>query len=235
MHNLALALSERGDTTITGSDDAIFEPSRSRLAAAGILPAAEGWFPEKITKDLDAIVLGMHARADNPELLRAQALGLPIFSYPEYLYESTKGKTRVVIGGSHGKTSTTSMLLHALRLDGMDIDYMVGAQLAGYQTMVRLSNTAEWERLRGAGSRGRQAAQILASLAEASPEPALRAQPPAGAGGAKPRRIVFSVTVLGTMNWRRYSGPPALLPIPLIRWPPKGCRLTRAPVIPRLR
>jgi UDP-N-acetylmuramate: L-alanyl-gamma-D-glutamyl-meso-diaminopimelate ligase len=144
MHNLALALSERGDTTITGSDDAIFEPSRSRLAAAGILPAAEGWFPEKITKDLDAIVLGMHARADNPELLRAQALGLPIFSYPEYLYESTKGKTRVVIGGSHGKTSTTSMLLHALRLDGMDIDYMVGAQLAGYQTMVRLSNTAEW-------------------------------------------------------------------------------------------
>jgi len=144
MHNLALALAERGDTVITGSDDAIFEPSRSRLAAAGILPETEGWFPEKITADLDAVILGMHARADNPELLRAQELGLPIFSYPEYLYEATKGKTRVVVGGSHGKTSTTSMLLHALRMDGLDVDYMVGAQLAGYQTMVRLSNSAEW-------------------------------------------------------------------------------------------
>ncbi|MFM1884837.1 MAG: hypothetical protein RL168_1021 [Bacteroidota bacterium] len=144
MHNLALALAERGDTHISGSDDAIFEPSRSRLQAAGILPEVEGWFPEKITADLDAVILGMHARADNPELLRAQELGLPIFSYPEYLYEATKGKTRVVVGGSHGKTSTTSMLLHALRLDGLEVDYMVGAQLAGYQTMVRLSTTAEW-------------------------------------------------------------------------------------------
>ena len=144
MHNLALALHERGDALITGSDDAIFEPSKSRLYRAGILPEREGWYPEKIHNGIDVIILGMHAKQDNPELLKAKQIGLKIYSYPEFLYESTKNKTRVVIGGSHGKTSITSMLLHSLKRSNSNVDYMVGAQLEGYNTMVRLSTDSEW-------------------------------------------------------------------------------------------
>ncbi len=142
MHNLALALKEK-EYTITGSDDEIFEPSKTRLKNAGILPEEMGWFPEKLHKDLDAVILGMHARADNPELLRAKELGLPVYSYPEYLYEQSKDKTRLVIGGSHGKTSITAMILHVLQLAEMPIDYMVGAQLSGFTTMVKLTKDAK--------------------------------------------------------------------------------------------
>ncbi len=141
MHNLALALHQKG-YHISGSDDEINEPSRSRLSGAGLLPSVMGWFPEKITGELDAIILGMHARADNPELLRAQQLGLKIFSYPEYLYEFSKHKLRVVIGGSHGKTTITAMILHVLKQRNIDFDYMVGAKLDGFDTMVRLSEKA---------------------------------------------------------------------------------------------
>ncbi|MDR1226048.1 MAG: Mur ligase domain-containing protein [Prevotellaceae bacterium] len=142
MHNLALALHAKG-CTVSGSDDEIFDPAKSRLQMAGLLPKEIGWFPEKITKGIDEIILGMHARADNPELLRAKELGLKIYSYPEYLYEQTKGKARVVVGGSHGKTSTTAMIMHVLRHVGIEFDYMVGAQLDGFDTMVRLSNTSQ--------------------------------------------------------------------------------------------
>ena len=114
MHNMAIALHEKG-IHVTGSDDEIFEPSKTRLAKRGLLPAEEGWFEEKITSNLDAVIVGMHARKDNPELLKAQALGLRIFSYPEYVYEQTKDKTRIVIGGSHGKTTTTAMILHVMK------------------------------------------------------------------------------------------------------------------------
>ena len=141
MHNMAIALHDKG-FQVTGSDDEIFEPSKTRLAKRGILPAEIGWFPEKITADLDAVILGMHARKDNPELIRAQELGLKIFSYPEYLYDQTKEKTRVVIGGSHGKTSITAMILHVLHENKIDCDYMVGAQLDGFDCMVRLSKEA---------------------------------------------------------------------------------------------
>ena len=142
MHNLAIALHLKG-YNVTGSDDEIFDPAKSRLAKYGLLPKEEGWHPERITGDLDAIVLGMHARADNSELLKAQELGLRIYSYPEYLYEQSKDKTRVVIGGSHGKTTTTAMILHALAHAGIEADYMVGAQLEGFEVMVRLSETAK--------------------------------------------------------------------------------------------
>ena len=142
MHNLALALHRKG-YTVTGSDDEIFDPARTRLANEGLLPDSEGWHPERITPDLDAVVLGMHARIDNPELLRAQELGLKIYSYPEYLYEQSKDKLRIVIGGSHGKTTTTAMILHVLRHAGIEADYMVGAQLEGFDVMVRLSHTAK--------------------------------------------------------------------------------------------
>lgn len=141
MHNLAIALSRKGNA-VTGSDDEIFEPSRSRLEREGILPDSIGWDPERITSHLDAVILGMHAREDNPELERARALGIPVYSYPEYVYESTKEKRRIVIGGSHGKTTVTSMLLHVLREAGADADYLVGAQLEGYDCMVRLTETA---------------------------------------------------------------------------------------------
>ena len=141
MHNLALALRQK-EYTITGSDDEINEPSRSRLANAGILPAALGWFPEKINDQLDAVILGMHARADNPELLKAKELSIKVYSYPEYLYEQSKDKKRVVIGGSHGKTSITAMLMHVLNFCQMDFDYMVGAQLEGFDTMVRITEKA---------------------------------------------------------------------------------------------
>lgn len=142
MHNLALALEHKG-YTITGSDDKIFEPSRTRLKEKGLLPESEGWFPEKIHGGLDAIVLGMHAKKDNPELQKALELGLNIYSYPEYLYEQSKNKQRIVIGGSHGKTSTTSMILHVVNALGKDVDYMVGAQLDGFDRMVKLSHEAE--------------------------------------------------------------------------------------------
>ena len=141
MHNLALALQQKG-FTITGSDDEINEPSLSRLKNAGLLPASMGWFPEKITPALDAVILGMHARADNPELLRAKELGTKVYSYPEYLYEFSKHKLRVVIGGSHGKTTITSMILHVLKDTNRDFDYMVGAKIEGFDTMVRLTENS---------------------------------------------------------------------------------------------
>lgn len=139
MHNLALELHKKG-YQVTGSDDEIFEPSKSRLQHAGILPEAWGWFPEKITDHLDAVILGMHAREDNPELQRAKELGIKIFSYPEYLYEQTKDKKRVIVGGSHGKTTTTSMIMHVLKSCGIEFDYMAGALLEGFDTMVHLSD-----------------------------------------------------------------------------------------------
>lgn len=137
MHNLAIALNQQG-FEVSGSDDEIFEPSRSRLENLGLLPNQLGWHPEDITSKLDAVILGMHARADNPELLRAQELGIPVFSYPAYFLEQTRNKTRVVIGGSHGKTTITSMIVHVLRASGADFDYLVGAQLEGFDCMVRL-------------------------------------------------------------------------------------------------
>ena len=143
MHNLALALHQKG-YIITGSDDEIFEPSRTRLEQKGILPSQMGWFPEKITTDLDAVILGMHARENNPELIRAKELGVKIYSYPEYLYEQTKNKCRIVVGGSHGKTSTTAMVMHVLRHANIKFDYMVGAQLDGFDTMVSLSDDAKY-------------------------------------------------------------------------------------------
>ncbi len=148
MHNLALALHLKGDQ-VTGSDDEIFNPSKSRLEARGILPETLGWFPKKITSDLDAIVLGMHAKADNPELLKAQELGLKIYSYPEFLYEQSKNKTRVVIGGSHGKTTITSMILHVMHYFNREVDYMVGAQLEGFDVMVKLTDENDFIVLEG--------------------------------------------------------------------------------------
>jgi UDP-N-acetylmuramate: L-alanyl-gamma-D-glutamyl-meso-diaminopimelate ligase len=148
MHNLALALHQKG-YQVTGSDDAIFEPSKSRLEVKGLLPEEFGWFPEKISTDLDAIVLGMHAKKDNPELLKAQELGVKIYSYPEFLYEQSKDKTRVVIGGSHGKTTITSMILHVLNYHDVAVDYMVGAQLEGFDTMVHLTKENEFVILEG--------------------------------------------------------------------------------------
>ena len=141
MHNLAIALHKKG-YQITGSDDVIFEPAKSRLDKYGLLPAEMGWNAERITKDLDAVILGMHARIDNPELLKAQELGVKIYSYPEYIYEQSKNKLRVVIGGSHGKTTITSMILHVLNHYNRDFDYLVGAQLAGFETMVKVTEEA---------------------------------------------------------------------------------------------
>jgi UDP-N-acetylmuramate: L-alanyl-gamma-D-glutamyl-meso-diaminopimelate ligase len=141
MHNLALAMHKKG-YMVTGSDDEIAEPSLSRLKNAGILPVEIGWFPEKISNELDAVILGMHAREDNPELKAAKEKGVKIFSYPEYIYEQTKNKTRVVIGGSHGKTTITAMILHVLSDHQIKCDYMVGAQLKGFDTMVKLSDDA---------------------------------------------------------------------------------------------
>ena len=141
MHNMALALHHKG-FQVTGSDDAIFSPSKDRLKQFGLLPPKMGWFPSKITKEVDAIILGMHAREDNLELKTAKELNIPIYSYPEYIYEQSRNKKRVVIGGSHGKTSITAMILHVLKNLEIDCDYMVGAQLEGFDTMVKLSNNA---------------------------------------------------------------------------------------------
>jgi len=142
MHNLAIALHLKG-YSVTGSDDEIFEPSKSRLAAMRLLPQDEGWFTERIHSGLDAVILGMHAKIDNPELKRAEELGIRIFSYPEYLFEQAKDKIRVVIGGSHGKTTITAMILHVLKTNGIDCDFMVGAQLEGFDVMVKLSKEAD--------------------------------------------------------------------------------------------
>jgi len=141
MHNLAIALHKKG-YQITGSDDVIFEPAKSRLEKYGLLPAEMGWDDSRITSDLEAVILGMHARIDNPELLKAQELGVKIYSYPEYIYEQSKNKLRVVIGGSHGKTTITSMILHVLNYYNRDFDYLVGAQLAGFETMVKVTTEA---------------------------------------------------------------------------------------------
>jgi UDP-N-acetylmuramate: L-alanyl-gamma-D-glutamyl-meso-diaminopimelate ligase len=148
MHNLAIALHNKG-YHVTGSDDTIHDPSKSRLKNKGLLPKAFGWFPEKITQDIDVIILGMHAKEDNPELLQAQDMGLKIYSYPEFLYEQSKDKTRVVIGGSHGKTTITSMILHVLAYHDREVDYMVGAQLEGFETMVHLTTENEFMVLEG--------------------------------------------------------------------------------------
>ena len=148
MHNLAIALHNKG-YLVTGSDDTIHDPSKSRLEKKGLLPKEFGWFPEKITEQLDVIILGMHAKKDNPELLQAQDMGLKIYSYPEFLYEQSKDKTRVVIGGSHGKTTITSMILHVLDYNDMEVDYMVGAQLEGFETMVHLTKENEFMVLEG--------------------------------------------------------------------------------------
>lgn len=139
MHNLAIVLKHKG-YHVTGSDDDIFEPSASRLKKAGILPEKNGWFPEKITADLDAVILGMHAKADNPELLKAQELNLNVYSYPEYIFEQSKEKQRIVIAGSHGKTTITSIILHVLNYHNREFDYLVGAQIEGFDTMVKLSD-----------------------------------------------------------------------------------------------
>ena len=148
MHNLAMALHDKGDV-VTGSDDAIFEPSKSRLAAKGLLPQEMGWFDNKITTDLDAVILGMHAKADNPELLKAQELGLKIYSYPEFIYEHAKNKTRVVIGGSHGKTTITSMILHVMNYHNVAVDFLVGAQLEGFTNMVHLTQENDFMVIEG--------------------------------------------------------------------------------------
>jgi UDP-N-acetylmuramate: L-alanyl-gamma-D-glutamyl-meso-diaminopimelate ligase len=148
MHNLAIALSRKG-IEVTGSDDEIFEPSKSRLAKQGILPEIIGWNPKLIEDNLDAVILGMHAREDNPELLAAKNKAIPIYSYPEYLYEQSKAKKRIVIGGSHGKTTITSMLLHVCKKQQLDVDYMVGAQLDGYDCMVKLTEDSEYMILEG--------------------------------------------------------------------------------------
>lgn len=142
MHNLAIALKLKG-YEVTGSDDEIFEPAKGRLQKYGILPKGIGWNPDKIDQSVDAVILGMHAREDNPELLKAKELGIKIFSYPEFLYEQSKNKCRIVIGGSHGKTTITSMIIHVLQQNGIECDYMVGAQLAGFEVMVKLSETAK--------------------------------------------------------------------------------------------
>ena len=148
MHNLAIALKLKG-YTITGSDDLINDPSKSRLKKYNLLPEEEGWFSEKISSDIEAIVLGMHAKEDNPELIKARELGLQIYSYPEFIYNQSKDKIRIVIGGSHGKTSITSLILHVLKEQNIDADYMVGAQLEGFEVMVKLSESSKYIVLEG--------------------------------------------------------------------------------------
>jgi UDP-N-acetylmuramate: L-alanyl-gamma-D-glutamyl-meso-diaminopimelate ligase len=139
MHQLALALHRKG-YKVTGSDDEIFEPARSNLQKEGILPGQEGWFPEKIEPGTDAIILGMHARADNPELQKAKELNIPVYSFPEYIYQESIHKKRVVVGGSHGKTTTTSMIMHVLKKSGAAFDYLVGARLEGFDQSVNITN-----------------------------------------------------------------------------------------------
>ena len=148
MHNLAIALKLKG-YSITGSDDTINDPSKSRLKKYNLLPEKEGWFYDKISSDIDAVVLGMHAKDDNPELLKAREIGLKIYSYPEFIFNQSKDKIRIVIGGSHGKTSITSLVLHVLSTLNIESDYMVGAQLDGFEVMVKLSDTSKYIVLEG--------------------------------------------------------------------------------------
>ncbi len=148
MHNLAIALHNKGEI-ISGSDDAIYEPSKSRLAKNGLLPEEMGWFPEKIDENIDAVILGMHAKADNSELLHAQNIGVKIYSYPEFIYEHARDKTRVVIGGSHGKTTITSMVLHVLHYHDREVDFLIGAQLQGFDNMVHLTEENDFILLEG--------------------------------------------------------------------------------------
>ena len=148
MHNLAIALKLKG-YNISGSDDLINDPSKSRLKKYNLLPKKEGWYPNKISIKIDAIVLGMHAKEDNPELIKAKELGLKIYSYPEFIYNQSKDKIRVVIGGSHGKTSITSLILHVLKEQDISSDYMVGAQLEGFEVMVKLSDSSKFIILEG--------------------------------------------------------------------------------------
>ena len=148
MHNLAIALHLSGNK-VSGSDDEIFDPSKGRLEKYGLMPTQMGWDESRINSDIDLVILGMHARENNPELIKAQELGLPIFSYPEYIYEATKDKIRVVIGGSHGKTTITSMILHVLNFHKIENDYMVGAQLEGFEVMVKLTASAKIAVLEG--------------------------------------------------------------------------------------
>ena len=139
MHQLAIALKRKG-YQVSGSDDEIFEPSRSNLEKEGLLPPETGWFPENISKDTDAVILGMHAKEDNPEIQKARELGLKIYSFPEYIYQESKAKQRVAVGGSHGKTSTTAMIMHVLRHAGKEFDYLVGAKLQGFDQSVNITN-----------------------------------------------------------------------------------------------
>jgi len=148
MHSLALALYKKGNI-ITGSDDVIYEPSKSALEREGLLPEVFGWFPERITQDLDAVVLGMHAKKDNPELKKAGELGLKIYSYPEFLFELSKEKTRVVIGGSHGKTTITAMIIHVMQYHGKEIDYMLGAPVRGIKNTISLSDENDFMLIEG--------------------------------------------------------------------------------------
>jgi len=142
MHNLAIALLLKG-YTVTGSDDEIFEPSRSRLLSYGLLPEEYGWHPDRITGDIDIVILGMHARKDNPELLKAIESGIKIMSFPEFLYQHTRDKKRIVVAGSHGKTTTTAMIMHVFKTLGVKFDFMVGSSISGYETMVSLSDDSE--------------------------------------------------------------------------------------------
>ena len=142
MHNLAIALHKKG-YIVTGSDDEIFEPSRSRLVHYGLLPGKYGWDADRITTDIETVILGMHAKSDNPELIKARELGIKIMSFPEYLYEQTKNKKRIVVAGSHGKTTTTAMIMHVFRFLGIKFDYMVGSQIDGFETMVGLSDESQ--------------------------------------------------------------------------------------------
>jgi UDP-N-acetylmuramate: L-alanyl-gamma-D-glutamyl-meso-diaminopimelate ligase len=148
MHNLAITLHLKG-YKVTGSDDEIFEPALSHLDSYGLLPEKYGWHPEKITGDIDTIILGMHAKADNPELLKAIESGIKIMSFPEFLYEQTKNKKRIVVAGSHGKTTTTAMIMHVLKTLGVNFDFMVGSSVSGYETMVSLSDNSEIAVLEG--------------------------------------------------------------------------------------
>ncbi|KAA5536217.1 peptidoglycan synthetase [Taibaiella lutea] len=139
MHQLAIALQNKG-YKITGSDDEITDPAKTNLAKKDLLPPSFGWFPEKITKEIDAVILGMHAKGDNPEILRAKELGIPVYSFPEYIYEASKNKQRIVVAGSHGKTTTTSMIMHVLRDRKIDFDYLVGAKVEGFDLSVKISD-----------------------------------------------------------------------------------------------
>lgn len=139
MNGLALALNEKG-YVVTGSDDVVFEPSKSNLAAKGLLPEAFEWFPERIHDKLNAVILGMHAKKDNPELLKAIEFKIPVFSCPEFLYGQSKNKTRMVIGELHGKTAIISMILHVLDYLNKQADYMAGISQNRNAPLIHLAN-----------------------------------------------------------------------------------------------